>query len=349
MDRVPGKHNRGSRCLALSYGCAGAWTEALPDNGGGGGDGGGGGGTGSQKPVATLGAFPASGDAPLTVDLDGSGCWSRTGGSLTYDWDFDGDNVFDKLGGAQTERHVFETAGNFTVKLRVTDSKGNTNSATTAVHVSEGAGPVSEDPVVSLGVYPTSGKTPLKVTLDASGSWAKDGKPLSYEYDYDGDGSYDLTSAEYSVDHTYNAAGTYHPKLRVTDSGGHSATATATLTVQSGSGGGGDDDVTPVIGLNAYPRSGKAPLKVTLDASASWAKDGKPLHYEYDVTGDGTYEITSDNYAEDYTYTIAGSYTPKLRVTDSLGHSATASARRSPSAPAAAGAATTRRKGRWPS
>jgi PKD repeat protein len=289
-----------------------------------GGDGGGGN-PDDAKPVAAVAAYPASGSAPFTADLDGSGCWARDGSDLTYDWDFNGDGTWDLLDGDVTERHTFQDAGTQTVILRVTDGQGNANTATLTVEVSAGSGGgggEDGEPVVSLRAYPATGQAPHKVTLDASGSWAQDGGALEFEYDYEGDGTYDQTTAENSVEHTYADAGTFHPVVRATDAADKSATATATVTVSAGSGGGSSAD--PVVTLQVYPVSGPAPLKVTLDSSGSWARDGGALDFEYDFEGDGTYDQTTGQNSVEHTYTQAGSYHPKVRATDSDGNSGTA-------------------------
>jgi PKD repeat protein len=272
----------------------------------------------AEGPVAQLQAFPSSGVAPLTVNLDATGSWSPNAGALAYKFDFEGDGTNDLETSANFATHVYSAAGTFNAKLTVKDAAGF--SATSIAHITV-TPPQATKPVAVLGAYPASGRAPLTVNLDASGSWSPNAGPLTFKYDFEGDGADDLETSANFTTHVYSAAGTFHAKVTVKDSAGFSATATAQITVTAPP----PQDTEPVAALSAYPASGKAPLAVTLDASASWAKDGKPLTYAYDVNGDGAYDVTTSRNMLVNTYTLPGTYTPKLRVTDSQGHSKTVS------------------------
>ena len=59
-----------------------------------------------------------------------------------------------------------------------------------------------------------------------------DGSVVLYEWDFDGDGSYDWNNTGTgSTTHIYNAAGTYTAVLRVTDNKGATDTDTVSITV----------------------------------------------------------------------------------------------------------------------
>jgi PKD repeat protein len=80
----------------------------------------------------------------------------------------------------------------------------------------------------------------------------------------------------------------------------------------------------PTAVVSANPTSGPVPLAVTLDGTGSSDPDGTPLTYSWDLNGDGTFGDATTATAS-YTYTAAGVYQPKLRVTDDQGASNTAS------------------------
>jgi glucose/arabinose dehydrogenase len=88
---------------------------------------------------------------------------------------------------------------------------------------------VNQPPTAVITATPTSGPVPLTVSFDGTGSFDPEGKPLSYSWDLNGDGTFgDATGP--TASYTYTTAGVYHPSLRVTDDQGASDTASATVT-----------------------------------------------------------------------------------------------------------------------
>ncbi len=78
---------------------------------------------GILSPIAEATATPSSGAAPLSVRLDGSGSSDpNPGGSLTFQWDLNGDGVFDRVGAIIDT--TFTASGTYPVRLRVTDPLG---------------------------------------------------------------------------------------------------------------------------------------------------------------------------------------------------------------------------------
>ncbi|MEV4756610.1 ThuA domain-containing protein [Micromonospora sp. NPDC049559] len=84
-------------------------------------------------------------------------------------------------------------------------------------------------PVAKLGVDRDSGPAPLTVRFSSAGSAATDGRPITYAWDFDGNGSTDSTAANPS--HTYATTGRFTARLTVTGSGGSTAVATTEITV----------------------------------------------------------------------------------------------------------------------
>ena len=125
----------------------------------------------NPPPTATASATPTSGKAPLLVTFTGGG--SDPGGSIaTYAWMF-GD------GGSSTQQnptHTYQTSGNFTATLTVTDNGGATGSSSVAI-AANSAG--NQPPTASATATPTSGKAPLVVTFSGSGV-DSDGTIASY-------------------------------------------------------------------------------------------------------------------------------------------------------------------------
>jgi PKD repeat protein len=130
--------------------------------------------------------------------------------------------------------------------------------------------PNNHPPVAVAHATPRSGPVPLHVDFDATGSSDPDaGDTLDYAWDLDADGAFDdSTSATPSF--TYNSAGTYAVKVRVTDDDGVFDTATvpvypgggppsATITSPSGGGGWAVGDTISFAGSADDPDQGPLP------------------------------------------------------------------------------------------
>lgn len=75
----------------------------------------------------------------------------------------------------------------------------------------------------------TSGQAPLKVSFDATGSSDPENGGLTYQWDLDGDGTFDATGPE--VSRTYPDNGQFQARLKVTDPQGKSGLSSRQITV----------------------------------------------------------------------------------------------------------------------
>jgi PKD repeat protein len=151
-------------------------------------------------------------------------------------------------------------------------------------------------------------------TFDASASRASaNHRIVSYTWAW-GDGSADTTAVSPTTQHTYNNARTYSVTLTVRDDLGQSATVTHAVVVGNG--------LTAV--LTRSPQ-GTVTLDqtVTFDGSQSSSSTGTQItNYLFDF-GDGTSQSSSFNTAK-HEYTVTGTYTAKLTITDERGQTASA-------------------------
>jgi len=256
----------------------------------------------NQAPVAAPSANPLSGEAPLPVQFDSTGSNDPDGTVVSYAWIF-GDGGTDST---PTPSHTYNTTGNYTAYLTVTDNDGDTNTDSVVITV---LAPVpNQDPVALISAIPTSGTVPLDVNFDGSMSYDGDGDIISYQWDF-GDGS---SGAGISTTHTYTVAGNYTAWLTVTDDDGATASEAELITVT--------DPVPnnpPVAIATATPISGDSPLSVDFDGSHSYDLDGNRIIVSYDwdfgdtSTGTGIYP--------NHIYTSAGNFTATLTVTDDEG------------------------------
>ena len=85
----------------------------------------------NQAPTASFTASPTSGNAPLTVNFDGTASSDPDGTIDSYAWDFGDGNT----GSDQTPIHEYTSAGTYTVTLTVTDNQSATGTATDTITV----------------------------------------------------------------------------------------------------------------------------------------------------------------------------------------------------------------------
>lgn len=74
----------------------------------------------NQEPIAVIDASITDGEAPLTVNFDGTGSSDPDGSITDYSWEFGDGNS----GSGTTISHTYEAEGGFTATLTVTDDGG---------------------------------------------------------------------------------------------------------------------------------------------------------------------------------------------------------------------------------
>jgi PKD repeat protein len=135
-------------------------------------------------------------------------------------WDF-GDGTTST---EQNPTHRYAENGRYTVKLTVMDNEGGEGSKTVELEV------LNVSPLASFSYSPAEPGIGQRVEFDASGSTDPDGEIVKYEWDLDGDGTFETESEEAAAEAVYEQAGIYRVALRVTDDDG--ATATSTQEVE---------------------------------------------------------------------------------------------------------------------
>ncbi len=87
----------------------------------------------------------------------------------------------------------------------------------------------SRAPIAASSATPDNGPAPLTVRFSSQGSRDPDGEPLTYAWDFDGDGTVDST--EPGPTHVYTEPGSFTARLTVTDLSGKTASSTETIVV----------------------------------------------------------------------------------------------------------------------
>jgi PKD repeat protein len=170
-------------------------------------------------------------------------------------------------------------------------------------------------PVASIASTPSLPHAGDTVALDGSGSHYASGSITKYEWDLNGDGTYETsTGSTPKTSTSFAKAGTYTVGLRVTDSDGATGTTTKQISVGS---------FPPVISLTASPNPVLTGQQVTLDAGGS-TDQGAITDYKWDLDNSGTFATdTGSTPKTTATFQTAGVHTVGVRETDSQGLSST--------------------------
>jgi PKD repeat protein len=228
---------------------------------------------------------PYTGTMCSPVQFTGSatgGC----GAPYSYSWTF-GDGGTSSV---QNPSHQYAADGTYPVTLTVTDGVGASDSDTTSATIT-----TVSVVAAAHGLYTGTMCSPVQFTGSATGGCT----PYYYSWTF-GDGG---TSSVQNPTHQYAANGVYIVTLTVADSLGASDSDTTTATVTTA----------PVVCDAGGPYSGYTNIPVQFAGTAT----GGCTPYSYSWTfGDGG---TSTAQNPSHPYTIAGTYTVSLIVTDSTG------------------------------
>ncbi|MCB1215814.1 PQQ-binding-like beta-propeller repeat protein [bacterium] len=230
-------------------------------------------------------------------------------GADSFDIDSNGDGIFDVTGNTSGAA-VIDTGNTGIIRPRVrgTGSGGEAVALGAVSLVITG----NSRPLASATASPQSGKAPLGVTFTGSAEDAEDdASALIYAWDFDGDGIYEAgTDSLTPAAQNYSTPGIYNVKFRVTDSQGASDVDTVSVLVTD------PDNQAPVADLQANSVSGIVPLDIAFDASGSSDSDGNIILYEWDFNNDGIFDASSDSPMVSNTYSEAGVFECRVRVTD---------------------------------
>jgi len=181
-------------------------------------------------PVASFTASPGTARVGQDVAFNAAGTSDpdTNDSIMRHEWDFDGDGFHETDAGRTSSTSTsYATAGTRTVSLRVTDSQGHASVTTRAVTV-------TNQPIASFIASPSPAQTGQTVMFDGSASSDPDGTVARYEWDLDGNGSFETDGgAAPTTSRSYSSPATLTVGLRVTDNLGVTSVTTRSLQVNA--------------------------------------------------------------------------------------------------------------------
>jgi PKD repeat protein len=131
-----------------------------------------------------------------------------------------------------------------------------------------------------------------------------------YEWDLDGNGTYETTTfTTTAITRSYANVGALTLHLRVTNTNNQVATTTANLVIHNA----------PKAAFSSTPKPAVAGFPVKFDATDSSDDNGALGTYGWDLDGNGTYETFTGSPNTTKTFANPGIYTVGLKVTDKYG------------------------------
>jgi PKD repeat protein len=184
-----------------------------------------------NPPTATASVNPSNGPIPLLVNLMGSGT-DVDGTIVKYEWDFQGDGVFDYSSTTTgNTTFTYTSEGTHNAVFRVTDNQGLTGTATATATAIRVGPPGSPTATITVPANPLTANAPVTVSFNGTGS-DTGGSITKYEWDFDGDGTYDYSSATTAATtFRYTSPGSFTVAFRVTDNDGNKGIDTVGVNI----------------------------------------------------------------------------------------------------------------------
>lgn len=151
--------------------------------------------------VAEFTASATSGTAPVSIHFEDL----STGDVSSWEWDFNNDGIIDAS--TQNPSHMFDTAGTYTISLTVGD--GSETATETKVSYITIEAPIELR--ANFSASSTNGIAPFSVSFTDEST----GNVISWEWDFNNDGTIDATSQNPSF--TFDTAGLYTVVLTISD------------------------------------------------------------------------------------------------------------------------------------
>ncbi len=222
--------------------------------------------------------------APVTVEFDiATNLFEQIDKKLIrqISWDFNEDGEIDASGPVVSHRFLSrgENNGRFIVSANV--NYFSPSSKEERVFVDNKEVIIANEAVVAqITALPETGAVPLEVTFSPEGSIDPDGEIILYEWDFDGNGDYEIiekTAKE--IKKVFPKVGDFTVKLRVTGAN-HDIAETEKIIVVAES----ENLQAKITSTKAF--EGLPPYEIELNAERSFTRFGKIISYQWQIEGE---------------------------------------------------------------
>ena len=167
-----------------------------------------------------------------------------------------------------------------------------------------GCGFLNQGPTAKFTYTPSNPNAGDTVNFDASSSSDPNGSITQYQWDFNNDGNWDVSSKNKTQSHSFSSPGNYKVTLQVTDDGGSNNSTSKTVEVSS----------QPKLNASftMEPDPAETGESVTFDGTGS---TGTIDNYEWDLAG----TKTTKNLTTTHTFHQTGSKTISLTIYDGTG------------------------------
>lgn len=264
------------------------------------------------KPVADVVLSTNQGVVPLSVDFNAESSYDSDGQIIDFVWDMNADGQFDDAKGPKVN-YIFKTPGDHLVRMKIVSDDGRDTLWETRIKVEDKV--MIYSPVID---FERKGNT-LEYVFDATKTDPKSGTITQYLWMFDGLNFKNEKNGQ-KVSVVFPAPGDYNVTLVVKGKEGEEKIEQKLEITDKGLPPKAVIDMRAIEGqledkVNFF--NANLPLKISVSAAKSEDKDGNIVSYKWDLDGDG--KIDLEGSSGEYSYSLPGTYTLSLTVTDSIG------------------------------